>query len=222
VLVVDRLAGVLFEMQALDADLHVLELAFAIRPDRDGDLSLADDRLLELRDLIALRKIRIKIVLPVENRLVVDLGLQAEAGADRLAHAFFVDHGQHAGHGRVDQADIGVGRRAEGSRCAGKQLRLRGHLGVDFEADDDFPVAGRSGNEALGVGRAGIDDGHGGLICCAVRFSLVQTARSGKGGVTGARRRRLALPFGSLADDPSFFEFGKRSRRRHDVSGLSA
>ena len=164
-LVVHRLAGVLLEMQPLDADLDVLEFSFAVRADRDRHLSLADDRLLELRDLVALRQVGIEIVLPVENRLVIDLRLQAEAGADRLAHAFLVDDGQHAGHGRVDQADIGVGRRAEGGRGAGEQLRLRRHLRVDLEADDDFPVAGRSGNEALCVGRAGIDDGHGGLWC---------------------------------------------------------
>jgi hypothetical protein len=58
VLVVHRLAGVLLEMQALDADLDILELALLVRADRNDDLALADDRILELGDLVALRQVR--------------------------------------------------------------------------------------------------------------------------------------------------------------------
>ncbi len=76
-LVVHRLAGILLQMQPLDADLDVLEFALPVRADRNDHRALADDRLLELRDLIALRQIRIEIVLPVEDRLVVDLAPSA-------------------------------------------------------------------------------------------------------------------------------------------------
>ncbi len=64
-LIVQRLPGVLFEMQVLDADLLVT-LAVEI----DLDLALAHDRMLVLRDLVALRQVRIEIVLAVEDRLV--------------------------------------------------------------------------------------------------------------------------------------------------------
>jgi hypothetical protein len=59
-------------------------------------------------------------------------------------HAFLVDHRQHAGHRRIDEADIGVGGLAEFGRGAGKQLGvdLDGDLGMDFQADDELPVAG--------------------------------------------------------------------------------
>ena len=60
-LVVDRLAGVLLQMQALDADRD----GFAISVDLD--LAFADDRLLVLADLIALRQIGIEVVLAVEH-----------------------------------------------------------------------------------------------------------------------------------------------------------
>ena len=108
------------------------------------DLALAHDRRLVLADLIALRQVGIEIVLAVEHRLQIDLRLQAEAGADRLPHAFLVDHRQHAGHRRIDQRDVRVGLAAERGRGAGEQLRLRGHLRMDLHADDDFPVAGRA------------------------------------------------------------------------------
>ena len=61
-LVVHRLAGVLLEMQALDADCER-----AAVEEIDRHLALADDRLLVLRDLIALRKIRVEVVLAVED-----------------------------------------------------------------------------------------------------------------------------------------------------------
>ena len=141
-LVVHRLAGILLKMQPLDADLDVREFALPVRPDGDDDFAFADDRLLELRYLIALRQVRIEVVLPVEDRLVVDRGLQAQPGADRLLDALLVDHRQHAGHRRVDQADIGVWRGAERGRSAGEELCLGRHLRMHFEPDDDFPVAG--------------------------------------------------------------------------------
>ena len=103
-LVVQRLAGVLLQMQPLDADREAL----AVRQ-IDHDLALAHDRRLVLADLIALRQIGIEIVLPVEHRLQVDLRLKAEAGAHRLAHAFLVDHRQHARHRRIDQRDVAFG-----------------------------------------------------------------------------------------------------------------
>src|SRR3569623_394386 len=98
VLVVDRLAGVLLEVKPLDTNLH----HFAVR-EFDGHLALADDRLLELADLVALRQVRIEVVLPVEGRFEDDLRLQAEAGADRLRDTLLIDDRQHTGHRRVHQ-----------------------------------------------------------------------------------------------------------------------
>ncbi len=124
-------------------------------PIGDDDLALADDRILELRDLVALRQIRIEIVLAIEDRAVVDLRLQAKTGAHGLLDAFLVDDGQHAGHGGIDQRHIGVRRIAERRRCSGKQLGLACHLGMDFHADDHFPVAGGAGNDSVSVRRCG-------------------------------------------------------------------
>ncbi len=63
-LVVQRLAGVLLEMQPLDADGDGL----AVR-EIDDHLALADDRRLVLADLVALRQVGIEIILAVEHRL---------------------------------------------------------------------------------------------------------------------------------------------------------
>ncbi len=130
----DRLAGVLLEMQPLDADLDLLAVGHV-----EQHLALADDRVLVLADLVALRQVRIEVVLAVEDRALVDLRLEPEARPHRLPHAFLVDHRQHAGHRRIDEAHIGVGRRAELGRRAREQLALRGHLRMDLHADDHSP-----------------------------------------------------------------------------------
>ncbi len=140
-----RFAGVLLEMQALDADLDLLG-----RRDIDDDDALADDRALILRDLIALRQIGIEIIFPVEDGAEIDLRLEAEPAAHRLGDAFLIDDGQHAGHGGIDERDMGIGLAAEFRRGAGKELRLGDDLGMGLDADDDLPIAGRAFDEFRG------------------------------------------------------------------------
>ena len=69
-LIMQTLAGVLLEMQPLDADAA----GFAARQ-VDRNLALAHDRLLVLGDLIACRQIGIEIVLPVENGAMMNFRL---------------------------------------------------------------------------------------------------------------------------------------------------
>ncbi len=64
------LARILFEMQPLDAHSDGLAIG-----EVDMDFPLSHHRLLVLRDLIAGRQIGIEIVLPIEHRMEVDLGL---------------------------------------------------------------------------------------------------------------------------------------------------
>ena len=71
--------------------------------EQDLDLALADQRVVELADLIALRQIGVEIVLAVEPAPAVDHRVERHAGAHRLADAFAVGHRQHPRHRRVDQ-----------------------------------------------------------------------------------------------------------------------
>ena len=63
-LVVHQLARVLFDVDALDAD--GLGAALVLLVEQDLDVALADQRMVELADLIALRQIGVEVVLAVE------------------------------------------------------------------------------------------------------------------------------------------------------------
>ena len=135
-LVVQALAGVLLQMQPLDPDL----LGRAVGQ-VDLDHALAHDRVLVLRNLVALRQVLIKVVLAVEYRAQVDLRVEPEARAHRLLDAALVDHWQHARHGGIDQRHLGVGVSTERGRSAGKKLGVGDDLGMDFQPQHDLPVA---------------------------------------------------------------------------------
>ena len=136
ILIMDRLAGILLQVQPLDPDHDRLGLPRHI----DDNLALTHDRFGELADLVALGQIGIEIVLPIETRLAVDLRLQAQPGPNRLRDAFAIDDGEHARHGRIDKAHMRVRLAAKSGRGPGKKLGLRIDLRVDLHTDDDFPI----------------------------------------------------------------------------------
>ena len=140
-LVVHQLAGILLDMDALDADPLARGIGVLL-VEADVDRALTDDRMIELADLIALRQIGVEVVLTIEPRPFVDLRLDRHAGAHRLADALAVRHRQHPRHRRIDQRHLRVGLRAERGRRAREELGVRRHLRVHFEADHDLPLAG--------------------------------------------------------------------------------
>jgi hypothetical protein len=87
-----RLAGVFFEVRAGDADR-----ARGTVVEADLDLTGAHDRALELTDLIALRQVRIEVVLSVEDTARADV--RADRNAERHGHSNrrFVQHRQCTG-----------------------------------------------------------------------------------------------------------------------------
>ncbi len=139
-LVVHQLARVLLDMDALDADL--LDAILVLLVEQNLDFARPDQRMVELRDLIALRQVGVEVILAVEPAPAVDHRVQRHAGAHRLADALAVGDRQHAGHGRVDQANLAVGLGPERGRRAGEELGVGDDLGMDLEADHDLPIAG--------------------------------------------------------------------------------
>ncbi len=117
---VDRLAGVFLEVRPRDADALLVALVV-----RNEQLAVLDDRQLVLADLVALRQVRVEVVLAAEL-----------AGH---AHDFLVEHRQDARVAEIDQAGLGVRLGAVGRGCAREDLALRRKLRMDLQPDDDFP-----------------------------------------------------------------------------------
>ena len=150
VLVVQRLAGVLLEMQPLDADRTSSPSGSV-----DHDLALADDRRLVLADLVALRQVGIEIVLAVEHGSQVDLRLErrGRCAPPGATHSSLIT-GSMPGIAASTSDTWAFGSRAEFGRGAGEQLGLRGHLGMDLHADHDLPVAGGALDAIAWIGHA--------------------------------------------------------------------
>ena len=169
VLVVHQLAGILLDMDALDADRLDRGLGILV-VQADLDLPLAHQRVEELADLIALRQIGVEIVLAVEARPFVDHRADRHAGAHRLADALLVRRGQHARHRRIDQAHLAVRLRAERGRRAREELGVGSDLRMDFEADHDLPFAGFALDAVGGISHVASSQAQRGVSMAATAF----------------------------------------------------
>ncbi len=132
ILVVDQFTGILFEMNARDAD------SFLLPVDNDGKTAPQADRHIVLRDLVPLGKIRVEVVLAGEDRLRSNGTADGEPHAHGHAHRFTVEHGKRSGKPETDRAAVGIRRIAERGGAAAEHLGFRQKLGVNFEADDRF------------------------------------------------------------------------------------
>ncbi len=99
-----------------------------------------DDRPLVLADLVALRKVRIEVVLPREDRHRRDRRADRESEADRALDGAAIEDRQRARQREVDRRRLRVRRGAERRRRAAEDLGGGRELRVRLEADDGFPV----------------------------------------------------------------------------------
>src|SRR5262249_33947380 len=134
-----RFAGVLLQMRAREADA-----LFAAIAGGDAEGAALHDRLLVLADLVALRQVRVEVVLWRKDRGPVVRRADREAEADRMLDCGAVQDRQHPRQGDIDRGGLRIGLRAEGGRRGREDLALRQELRVRLDADDDFPAHGRA------------------------------------------------------------------------------
>ena len=89
-----------------------------------------------LRDLIALGKIRIEIVLPREDRMGVHLAAERERCPNRQLHGPAVEHRERARQAETHGTQLRVGLGAEPGAAAAEDLGGRQELRMDLQADD--------------------------------------------------------------------------------------
>ena len=96
--------------------------------------------LVVLRDLVALRIVRVEVVLAVEDSVLGDLAAEREAESDRPLDRLPVRHGQRPRMREANRAGARVGGVERPDRATAEHLRPRLQLDVDLEADDGFPT----------------------------------------------------------------------------------
>ena len=137
---VQRLAGVLFEMRARDADALLRAVV-----EHDVQVSLGHHRQLVLADLVALGKVRVEVVLAREHRASARSSAPiARPNFTAMRTASMLSTGNTPGYARSTRLACEFGERAIRRRRAREDLGLRRQLRVDLESDDGFPASKRS------------------------------------------------------------------------------
>ena len=98
-------------------------------------------RLVVLRNLVALGQVRIKIIFPRKNRSLVDAAIQRHRRQRSELHSFLIQHRQGSRHSQANRAHIGVGRSAKTRRARTENLRRRQQLDVHFQPNDRLIAA---------------------------------------------------------------------------------
>ncbi len=124
------LPRVFFQVHADDAERAQL------RAGVEGDSAFRRQGELVLRDLIALGKVRIEVVLPGENGLLVDLAAERQGRSNGQLHGAAIQDRKRARQPEADGTQLGVGFGTEAGAAAAEDFSGREELGVNLQADD--------------------------------------------------------------------------------------
>ncbi len=144
------LAGVFFHMQAGDAD--------PLRPRAGGgdvDVAVLGNRLVVLRNLVALGQVGIEIILAREDRPLAHPAVDGERSERGELDRLLVQHRQSTGQAQADRADIRIRRGTETIQAAAECLGCGEQLDMDFESDYGL-IPGQNRGIECGSGHIGI------------------------------------------------------------------
>src|SRR5829696_6530957 len=130
-------------MQPRDADLLGTPLnrmtRFVALGGHDFELAVGRERLIVLRDLVALRQIRIKVILAREDRLMIYVQAKRERRTRAKFHYPLIQDGQRARQSETGGTRVCIWLIAETCRTAAEDFRLGAQLRMDLESDNCFP-----------------------------------------------------------------------------------
>ena len=126
----EQLTGILLQMHTSDT-YATLD---AVYPDRKPSIH-ADRRIAVLRDLVALRKVGVGVVLAMEDRAFGYLAVERQSRADDEIDGGTIGHREHARRRRADGTGARVGIAAELIGAAAEHLGSRQQLRMDFNSD---------------------------------------------------------------------------------------
>src|SRR6516165_2406514 len=130
--IVERLAGVLFEVQPCDSDALGFSVVLDLHRAAGGKGEFV------LRNLVALGQIGVEVVFPGKTRMLVNGTIQRQGGAHAHLDRAFVQNWQRSGQAETDRANIGVWRVAEARRAAAEDFTLGQQFGRDGGFGEEF------------------------------------------------------------------------------------
>src|SRR5580700_3169665 len=187
--------GVLFEVDAGDP------ASDGLADDRKLEMSVDGQRQVVLRDLIALRQVRVEVVLPVELGEYGDVTVQRDRCAHRVLHRLLVDGRQDTGQSQAYRAGVLVrccARVVGGART--EHLAAREQLRVHLEPDDHL-VAIQPRRNRRRLGHAALDAYGEGTVWKSVACSYA----------CATRRTRASSKRGAITCNPT----GRPSTKPH-------
>ena len=128
-----RFTGVFFQMRA--GQMH----RFFNIAHHDRQRATLHHRQFVLADLVALRQIRIEIILARKNRPRTDGSADRKTKTNGTLNGPAIQYRQHAGQRDINRTGLRIRTRAEGGRRAGKYFRAGRQLRVGFKPDHNFP-----------------------------------------------------------------------------------
>ena len=129
------LARILFHVQPRNADALGHCVAGVIERG-NIDPSVLRQRLVELRNLVALGQVGIKVVLAREDRMLANFTVDRRRGQHSVLHCALVQHRQRARQAKAGGANMRIRFAAESICAAAKGLGICQQLYVDLEPDD--------------------------------------------------------------------------------------
>ena len=128
----DQFSRILLHVHLMDPDFF--------RTCRGLDLqeSIVTDRKVKLGNLIILRVIRIKIILPVKFAVLVDLAVGRQTQSQGVFHHLFIQHRKSPGKAGAYRTGMGVGSSPELGGAAAENLGFCRKFYVDFQSDDSL------------------------------------------------------------------------------------
>ena len=134
-----KLTHVLFQMNASKLH-HPMRAHHCRRFSRHFNfhLSTLADRLIELRNLVILGHIRVKVIFAVPFAHFGNLTTKQQSDPNGFLNGFTIHHRERSGQTQYHGISEGIGRLAESGAHTSEHLRFRVQLNVNFKTYDRF------------------------------------------------------------------------------------
>ncbi len=81
-----------------------------------------------------------KIMLPIEPTRFLDLAVQRQRSSEGRYQCFFLEFGLRAGHSDIEEGHMRIWDIVDAGGGGGEELAFSVQLGMDLNADSQFPV----------------------------------------------------------------------------------